>query len=455
MLLNNLIHKKVLIWGLGREGTSILRLIKERNIDCDLTVFSDNPFSENQLTLLKDYKGLKHKNGELTDNFLQSFDIVIKTPGVSIYRKDIIAAKEKGVKFTGGTNIAFAEIRKNFPAAKIICITGTKGKSTTSSLIAHFLRSLGFKTALGGNIGVPLVEFIKDTPKKDYFDYIVAEISSYQASDIEYSPDAGILLNLYPEHFDWHLSHENYYSDKINLFKNRKNNAPLILNYTNKRAMEYCKGMQDIIYYNHKEGLHLSEGFICDGFKRLFQEKDIKIIGTHNHENICAALSIIKYLGKDISQCLETLKFFEGLKHRLQILGQKHGITFINDSISTAPETAIAAINCFSNQPITLICGGYERHQDYNELALVIKERNIPCVITLGATGKRIFETLKNISPQTNVKEAADLKSAVRQAVANSSKGSIILLSPAAPSYGVYNNFEERGEDFINLFKEL
>ena len=174
---------------------------------------------------------------------IKETEIIVKAPGVSLYREEIVEAKNLGKKVTSSSNIWFAECRKNSPNTKIIGITGTKGKSTTTSLIAYLLRVLGKNTAVGGNIGVPLIEFVGNNLN---LDYMVAEISSYQASDIEYSPDFSILLNLYPEHVDWHKNHNRYYNDKLNLFKNRINSAPMVVNSKNKRAMEMTADFKDV-----------------------------------------------------------------------------------------------------------------------------------------------------------------------------------------------------------------
>ena len=388
MLWQDLEHKRIAIWGMGREGLAVKQaLLKHVPTARVVEINEDNV------------------------NDIFATDIVIKSPGVSLYRPEIIRAKGQGIVVTSGTNLFMAN--KN-PGTKVIAITGTKGKSTTSSLMAHTLKTYGFKVCLGGNIGVPVIDFV-DEPA----DYVVAELSSYQCADFMGTPDISVLLNLYPEHLQWHGSHEQYYADKKNMWKQGKWQLD-----------------------NRENGIQIRNNYFYDGEKQLFPISSLNLRGIHNAQNACAVLAVLKHLGLDLVKAEGAFKIFEGLAHRLQIVAERDGLTYVDDSISTTPETAICAMESFKGRPITLLVGGFDRGQDYTELNKYIKEHGVQA-IALPTTGDRI-DTLHHVSM---VKEAVALAKQITP------PGGVVLLSPAAPSYNQYKNFEARGEDFSAAIK--
>ena len=383
MLWQDLEHKCVAIWGMGREGLAVKQALQKHVPSAEvLEITEDN----------------------LNDIF--TADVLIKSPGVSLYRPEITKAKEQGIVVTSGTNLFMAN--KN-PNTKVIAITGTKGKSTTSSLMTHTLKAYGFKVCLGGNIGVPVIDFV-DEPA----DYVVAELSSYQCADFIGLPEVTVLLNLYPEHLQWHGSHEQYYADKKHMWKQGKWQLD-----------------------NRENEIQIRDNYFCDGEKRLFPIASLNLRGLHNAQNACAVLAVLQHLGLDLMQAEQAFKTFEGLAHRLQIVEEKDGLTFVDDSISTTPETAICAMESFKGQTITLLVGGFDRGQDYTELNRYIKEHGVQA-IALPTTGDRI-DTPHHVQ---TVAEAVALAKQITQT------GGVVLLSPAAPSYNQYKNFEARGDDF-------
>jgi len=420
MLWTDLNNKRIGIWGMGKEGISAKRAVLTYAQPADITEISeDNPHD------------------------IFKCDIVIKSPGVSLYRSEITEAKNKGIIITSGTNLFFAN--KN-PNTTVIAVTGTKGKSTTSSLLAHTLKTLGENVVLGGNIGVPLVDLV-DTQA----DYIVAELSSYQCADFIGTPNIGVLVNLYPEHLPWHTSHDRYYQDKLNMISRAKIQ---ILNTLDERTHKYTdtdERFKNAVYFN--DTVYEDGDYFYDGTQKLFPCTSLNLTGEHNRKNACGVLTVIKELGLNLTVCEQAFKTFEALPHRLQIIGHKNGLTFIDDSISTTPETAIAALKAIGyKRPITLIIGGQDRGQDFTELINYVKNHPTVQLITLPDTGGRIAdEARKNNLP---VYECHTMAEAVQQAVLTTPAGGTVLLSPAAPSYNMYKNFEERGEDFkkcINL----
>lgn len=422
MFLNSLNGKPVTIWGQGREGLAVQAFIKKHYPACQIKAVED-PLQE------------------------PLSGIVIKSPGVSLYRPEI---KDSQAVFTSGTNLFLEMCYRSEKRPYLIGVTGTKGKSTTSSLIAHLLREQGRRVALGGNIGFPLIQFAEGL---ENYDVVVAEISSYQAADLEYSFDINIVLNLYPEHIDWHQSHERYYQDKLNILRHRQPGQKAVLNAQDERTGKYVEDLTDAVYFNDESGVHEKDGFFWDGQKRLFETSVVPLPGTHNLKNVCAAITAVKLTGGDAAACKEGLLSFEALPHRLQLIAVKDGVRFINDSISTTPETAIAALQAFAPARIYLIAGGYDRQQDYHELAEYIAEGGAEAVITLPETGARLA---KNVREAGGIAyETADMAAAVQRAYALAIDGDIVLLSPASPSYGRYKSFEERGAVFMQHVQAL
>lgn len=449
MILKKIQKNKTAIWGLGQEGLSVLRYLRHYCPDKPFILLSDTALSEETLRQLESLKPYSLHIGQETKSAIMSVDVAIHSPGVSIYRSEIKEAAHKGVSITSPTNLFFEEAK----TGSTIGITGTKGKSTTSSLVAHLLKKAGLATAYGGNIGIPLLDLMQGHPNYDYW---VMELSSYQTCDLEYSPDIGLLLNLYPEHIDWHQTHENYYNDKLNLFKHRTESQLTILNYQDKLIRDLTSDWSNIHFFNHKDTIHFQGNYLYDGHKKLISTEKLPLKGGHNKSNFCAALSITKSIGFDPEEMCAHFHDFKGLPHRLELLGQKNNIAYINDSLSTTPETAIAALKTTSPAPTTMIVGGYDRNQDYQELAKALTHTShIKNIICLFETGPRIADHIKyfknKFKKSVNMFEVRLLDEAVKIAQEITEPGGIILFSPAAPSYDKYSDFAERGIHFAKL----
>ena len=414
MKFQDLLHKKIAIWGTGKEGVCTKTILEKKLKDTDITFVTEENIQD-----------------------IYKADILIKSPGVSLYRPEIKKAKEFGILCTSASNLYFQNKNKK---TKVIAVTGTKGKSTTSSLIYHTLKHLGIKTALAGNIGTPLITLVDDT-----YDIIVAELSSYQCADLNAAPDYSILTNLYHEHLQWHLSHEQYYKDKINLLNQSKFS---IINKKQNESLIYTQHLKNKAFFNTTDNIHFKNGFFFDEEKELFKTDSLSLKGEHNLENATAVLALLKELNFNLNLAKEAFETFKPLPHRLQILGEKDGITFVDDSISTTPETAVAALKSFSNAPfLTIIVGGTDRGQDYTVLINYLKNiQEKSLLITLPDTGIRAFNAAQKenlFSIQTQ-----NMAEAVNFAKKHTPCGGVVLLSPAAPSYNLYKNFEERGLDF-------
>lgn len=446
MLLSELQNKNLLIWGLGKEGMALTEFVKNNVKYQNLYLYNDSEITQSELKIY---------HGTDIDDLLNKVDVIIRSPGVSIYKDEIVRAKANGVKVTSSSDIFLSEMLKNRPQTTVIGVTGSKGKSTTSSLLYHALLALGKNVALGGNIGRPLIELL---PEKH--DYVVCELSSYQCSDLSVSPNIVLFTNLFPEHIDWHRSHENYYKDKVHLVSHQQAGDVCFVNDKCEKLKKYCTAYNlPYRYYNKKEGFAEIDDVLCENEKPLLHIEETKLQGFHNLDNMAGVLSVIKYLGLDTEKAVESFKTFVGLPHRLQKVGEKGGIIFINDSISTAPETAIAALKSF-DVPLGIFLGGYDRAQDYHELAEFInQDANVKVVITLFQTGPRVAQTLREVLTRKDivVLEETDFGTAVKKMYENLQRvgGKMALFSPAAPSYGCFKSFEERGAEFIRLFSKL
>ncbi len=438
MKIKQLENKKLAIFGYGREGQSILRAIRRQLPAQPICILNDTP-----ITLHEPHTEVC--SGAAVAARLRDFDLVIKSPGISLYRPDIVDAKAAGVQFSSATRLWFSE----HESAKAVCVTGTKGKSTCTSLSAHLLRAAGLRVALGGNIGTPLFD-LPDTPAPDVW---ILELSSYQTSDFEADPSISLLLNLFPEHLDWHGNIDVYFHDKLNLLRQTKRGLK-ILNAQDANTQRYTQDLEDCEYFNHKAGFHHNAQGIYQGDKRLLSLSELPIAGAHNASNVCAALTLVQALGVEVQSCLAALSSFQSLPHRLSVLGEKNGIGYIDDSISTTPQSSLAAVQAFPDVFITLLLGGYERGLDWTELAEYARNRPIQAIITLPDNGYRIARVLRQhclANGVPHIHEARDLAAAVATAQAITPIGGLVILSPGAPSYGRFANFQERGEQFADM----
>ncbi len=320
-------------------------------------------------------------------------------------------------------------------AVTTIGVTGTKGKSTTASLVAHILGRLGRRVALAGNIGVPVTDIDKEAA-----DYAVIEVSSYQAADFDGVCDIAVLTSLFPEHLDWHRTLDNYYRDKLNLLRRAR---CAVVNAEAAPAVGLARHL-----FNDEAGLHCRGPEIFDGRARVGKVDNRYLARPHNLSNLCAALTVAKVLGLDLRAALDAAADFRGLPHRQQELGEIDGVLYVDDSISTAPELTAAALDVYAGHAITLILGGYDRGIDYGKLvarltAGAVRARHLPW----RQRRAHLRRARPAGGPPTTVL-ARSMADAVADAKRMTQTGGVVLLSPAAPSYGHYRDFAERGRDF-------
>jgi len=399
-------NKSILILGFGREGKSTYNFIKKYVNYSELAVADKNkPECEEKVYFGEDYLKATEK-----------YDVVIKSPGIPF-----LGIPEKA-NVTSQTELMLKVAGKN-----MIGVTGTKGKSTTSSLIYCMLKDAGKDVKLVGNIGIPIFDCLEEI----YDDtLLVCEISSHQSERVKYSPHIAVLLNIYEEHLDHYSSYEDYQLAKVNIFRFQK--ADDVVIYSNENEL-VCKYISK--YANGKK-----YSFPYD------YEVETLLVGEHNKKNIEAARLAAHICGVDEETIKECVKNFKGLPHRLEFVGEFDGVKFYNDSISTIPEATIMALRSLDDVD-TVIIGGMDRGIHYEKFIEFLDACDVKNIILMYDTGFRIFNSLK----REGVKYTENLEDAVTLAKKVTEKGKTCLLSPAAASYGFFKNFEERGKAFCEL----
>jgi len=442
MRLDELGGRRVALWGFGREGRATLAVLTAMaNPPAGIAVVTDGPPTDAERAPAA---ALPWLHGEEGITWLCASDVVVRSPGISRYRDDALRVAAS-TRVTTATNLWGAEHEDE----TVIAVTGSKGKSTTSSLIDHLARAAGMRTVLAGNIGIPLLAHLHPEPAPDLW---VLELSSHQISDLDWSPRIGVLLNLYREHLDWHGTEERYFADKLNLFAHRPGMVA-VLNREDARTRALAPALPGRhVWFGDPAGYHTDGSAILWRDERLVDGDRLKLRGRHNLLNACAALIALEEAGAEVRSLVPALSGFRPLRHRLEPVGDAGGVTFVNDSIATIPEATVAALDALEGRPVVLIAGGFDRGQDYASLARRLRrDRGVLAVVTLPPSGNRLAGELAALPGAPPVLSADDLDEAVRLARAHAIPGSVMLLSPGAPSYGAFRDFEARGDAFRAL----
>lgn len=420
-------NKKIAILGFGVEGKSTYNFIKENVSNYDVTIVDKNKIDIDEKCIYGD---------EYLDN-LNNFDLIIKSPGINIKGHNIDINK-----ITSQLDLLLKYNKKN-----VIGITGTKGKSTTTTLIYNTLSSMMDNVCLAGNIGIPILDQIVENDDTLY----VVEMSSHQLEYVTSSPHIGIILNLYEDHLDHAITLEHYHECKMNMFKYQDEFDIAIYCSDNKtlalKMNDNYKGKK------YKVSLNNGDIFRCDN-KIIYQNETLyiddgkrKILGDHNLENIMVCLLINKLFNLDMKKAKEIIDSFNGLEHRLEYCGTYNDIIYYSDTIATIPEATISGINALKNVS-TLIIGGMDRGINYNDFIFFLNNSNIDNIICMPSTG---YQIAKSLTKNYYLEET--LESAVKRAKEVTKKNSICLLSPAASSYEYFKNYKEKGDKFKELIK--
>lgn len=449
-MLNNLLRylddKKILILGFGKEGVSTYKFIRKHFPD--KKIYISDKKTTNEEIIKKDINVNINFGDNYLDN-LKDFDIIMKSPGISFVNINIDSFKDK-IK-------SELELFLEYMDVKTIGVTGSKGKSTTSSLIYEILKKEKKETLLLGNIGIPVFDLIDDITKDTI---VVLEMSSHQLEYMNVSPNISILLNIYEEHLDHYKSLKEYAEAKINIGRFQNKDDYFIYNVDNKIIKECINEIEDSnhikyevsfegnISNNNSNKVYIKDNYIYINEEKIYNINEKRnLIGDHNLNNIMFVLTVSKILNLNMENVKETISNFKGLEHRMEYVGKYDDIIFYNDSIATIPEATINSIKGLKDVD-TLIFGGMDRGISYDEFIDFLNTGVINNLICMPDTGYKIADKLKCSS---NIYKVETLEEAVELSKKVTKKNKICLLSPAAASYGFFKNFVEKG----NIYKEL
>lgn len=435
------------VWGAGRELRSFARQLSRRlpGAQIGVAAFDTAPPGDVRETLRAPAAQVLTTADDDVVAALSGCDVVVRSPGVSIHRPEMLALREAGVPVTTATSLWLSERG----GAGVIGVTGTKGKSTTAALAFHLARAAGRTAQLAGNIGVPALDLLDEEP----VEIAVLELSSYQTADLETGPEVALVTNLFKEHTDWHGSEQTYRTEKLRLLELPGVRVGVVSARDEQlmAAGERIAGRGvEVRRFGVPDGWDaIAEGVALNG-ELVVAGSKLPLLGEHNALNLCAALSGLEALG--VAPPLPaSLDGFQPLSHRLETVAERDGVLWVNDSISTTPESALAALASFPEREIVLIAGGQDRGQDYTQLGRALADAGAG-VIGVPSTGARLVAAARKAgAPSERAVEAADMLEATVLAGSLARRGAVVLLSPAAPSYDNYRDFEQRGE----LFREL
>lgn len=457
-------NKRIGIVGLSVEGLSTLAYFKKHNNP--ITVYDQRNLNSLPNSVQKDIeKGtIKGYFGNNYLDWIENNDVIVRTPGMPLWDEKLQKAIGKGVSVTSHTKIFF-----DLCPCPIIGVTGTKGKGTTASLIYEILKNGKKDVFLGGNIGTAPLSFI-DSLKPSSF--AVLELSSFQLEDLRKSPHISVVLNITSDHLasqsqespNYHRSHSDYTEAKQHIVSYQKENDFAVLHYDSQVAKQLEKITKAQVWFFSNRNEVTKGAYVIDdevvvktdsGKETVCKTNEVSLLGKHNLENVTAAVTVAKILSIDSDVVKNTIKTFKGLEHRLELVRVVNGVTYYNDSFSTVPETAIAAIQSFSS-PIILIAGGSEKKSDYLQLGEEIVKGNVKAVILIGETAHRIKEAISKAGYRLNrklpiiIEGLSSIEDVVKRAQALGKKNDVVLLSPASASFGLFKNYKQRGK----LFKE-
>jgi UDP-N-acetylmuramoylalanine--D-glutamate ligase len=387
---------------------------------------------------------------QLGDAYLDNlarFDLLLRTPGLHPAK---ILEKNPDVsdKIWSGTN----EFLKVCPTRNIIGVTGTKGKGTTSTLITKMLTEAGFRVHLAGNIGRAALDVL---PEVQPDDWVVLELSNFQLIDLKQSPHISVCLMVVPEHLDWHKDATEYYAAKANIFNHQNSDDVAIYYHDNGVSSELArKSKAHLIPYLLEPGAYCKEDTIVISDVAIMNTSEIKLLGHHNIQNACAAITAVWRVTQDAGAVRRVLLTFSGLEHRLEFVREIGDIKYYNDSFGTTPETAIVALQAFS-EPKIVILGGSDKGANYDTLAKTVLEHNVREVILVGNTAPEIKKSLDAVGYLHYTDGPETMKDIVSLAIRYAQPGDIVLLSTGCASFGLFKNYKDRGNQFKQTVNAL
>lgn len=435
MRLEELKKKKVAIWGYGIEGKATADYLLLRCKDLSFTVICPADEVPEQFS-----NKIKFEHHEVSAQLLDQFGVVIKSPGISPYQE---AVTESNCKIISSSALWFS----NEESGKVIAITGTKGKSTTAAMLTKVLDDMGFNVILAGNFGIPLITCL------DKYDYVILETSSYQAQDGSICADIGVLLNLFSEHLDWHKNELQYHVDKWRLLTNARKMVLNAKDHNTKSLLQKYPCESEPVYFECQQGFYVLDSVLMYKDKALLSQYGWELKGDHNLQNAAAVCAVIALLKLDIKVCMNAIKAFKALPHRLELVTEINGVFYINDSISSTPHATLAAIETINVSRTILLVGGYDRGVDWLWWVEKISSKPPRVIICSGQNGQKIQQLILNHELKTQCIGEPNLQEAVKTAKNLAKPGDTVLLSPGAPSFDAFDNYQHRGERFIQWIK--
>ena len=441
-------NKKILILGAAKSGIAVAKLLANKNNDIILTDLNElNKDIEKELNDLGVKIVITKNQLDLIDS---SIDLVIKNPAIMSTSPLIKRCEELNLRVENEIEVAYHFLPDNI---KIIGVTGSNGKTTTTTIIYNMLKCLGKSVVMGGNIGTPLTDLL---PNIKSVDILLLEISDHQLCDIhDFKTDISILTNICPTHLDYHGTYEHYKMTKKRIFNKHTYSDLAIINYENSDALNVSRDiLSKKVYFSSNGNTSCKAYLLGDGIylnnELVLQKDDIKLQGVHNYENIMAALLVVENFGLDIDKIKSFLKTFGGVEHRLEFVRNYNGVDFYNDSKSTNPTATITALKTF-DKPIHLILGGLNRNQDFHELDEFMK--NVKYIYAIGEVTNIVYDYASSINIPCF--KGKTLENAMEFLKENISDGEVVLLSPASSSQDQYPHFEDRGNEFKNIVEKF
>lgn len=433
-------NQKILILGAARSGIAVAKLLSK--LKNDITLSDVKKIDEKEKSALEKL-GVKIIIGPQLGLIDNTFDLIIKTPAIKYTSNIIKKCRRLKLRVENEMEVSYHFLPKDI---KIIGVTGSNGKTTTVTIIYELLKRMNQKVVLGGNIGYPLANLVKDIKNGTI---LVLEISDHQLIDFnDFKTDISVLTNVYPSHLDYHGTYAHYKKSKGKIFNRHSKKDLAIINWENHDSLLVTKNINSQkIYFNNRKNYYTNKEIFIDG-KPILNTSDILLKGTHNYENILASLLVVKEFCWNDKIIAEFFKTFNGVEHRLEFVKEIKGVKFYNDSKATNTKATITALKTFA-APLRLILGGEERGQDFNDLTPYMN--NVLKIYAIGKTTDRVCEYANNLKIANA--NCLVLTKALAEIKKDMQKGEIVLLSPASASQDQYAKFEDRGWEFKNVLQ--
>ncbi|MGN0375230.1 MAG: UDP-N-acetylmuramoyl-L-alanine--D-glutamate ligase [Butyrivibrio sp.] len=449
----NIKGQKVVVVGTGVSGMGAVKLLSDTGAEIYLYDGNDKLTVEDVRNKLPEGAKAEIIIGSMPDELIQKAELLVISPGVPIDSEIVNRYRDAGVPVWGEIELAY-----NYEKGTVYAITGTNGKTTTTSLLGEIMKNYNDRTFVVGNIGN---SYTGEVLKTGSDSITVAEISSFQLETIhDFKPVGTAILNITPDHLNRHYTMENYIKVKESITKNQDENGFCVLNYDDEVLKEFGKTLINPVYFSRKaippKGAFLESGRIKytdgNGVQDLMGVEEMKLFGNHNYENVMAAVCMAVNAGVPMDIIVSTVKNFKGVEHRIEYVREKDGVVYYNDSKGTNPDSSIKAIEAMS-RPTILIAGGYNKHSEFDGLLEAFNGK-IKLLVLMGETAGQIEQTARKHGFD-NIINVKDLKEAVEVCAANAVDGDAVLLSPACASWDMFRSYEQRGELFKKYVQEL